>query len=154
MGRFDLSKTGRSGGGERHPEILLRNMPARLDDQELGTHFEGVGNFTEEPGLVGHFVRHVQHRAEIDRRRQIGDSETIRTGLANLDPIRQRMSTAITRPSGPTIRANGNVKNPIAHPGSNTTIPSFTNGPKIFFGFSTSLRSGLNSRRPTQGGQT
>ena len=64
--RSDPPKTGRLGRGERLFEILFGNVPTRLDHQELGARSEGVGDVTEEPDLVRHLVRDVQHGAEID----------------------------------------------------------------------------------------
>ncbi len=55
-------------------------------------------------------------------------------------------STHITLPFGPTIRARGRLKKPIAQPISATVIASFTYGLRILLGFWNNFLVGLASR--------
>jgi len=64
--------------------------------------------------------------------------------LPDLFQICGWMSTAVTRPVAPAMRASGIVKYPKPHPMSRMQSPALINPSSIFSGFCQSLRMGLS----------
>ena len=143
-------------------------MPPRFHQKGLTARFERGGDFIEQPVLVRHFVGHVDHSAEVGGSSHVIYAETVRSRLPKIDAINEPglagpafegtrafsdwISTAMTLSVGPTIRAKGSVKKPIAHPGSSTTIPrerTVRGSLRVFDQPSQRFRN----RRPTHGGQ-
>lgn len=65
MGPFNDLKTNRFRNGDFPGELLAGNMKRRFGKQQFAIGLQAIMDFTQEPGLVRHFMEHRKDEGEV-----------------------------------------------------------------------------------------